>query len=159
MAVNPQNELIWQGRLHLGDEPGVFGDAAFCGLCAELPITVRRPDPSDTQASQFKLMLETEGLETYVDYPGHRLEILIYQPDPHHPNHSQERVLAAAQFTGSDHNRKEILVDVGASPGPIRLSVRLRSDTRVNPGFYDDFVWIRLALITQSFEFYASFGF
>ena len=159
MAVNPQNELIWQGRLHLGDEPGAFGDAAYCGLSAELPITIRRPDPSDTQASQFKILLETEGLETYVGYPGHRLEVLIYEPDPHQVNHSVERVLAVAQFTGGDNNRKEILGDVGVAPGPIRLSVRLRSDTTVNPGFYDDFVWIRLSLITHGFEFFASFGF
>jgi len=31
MAVNPKRELIWQGRLHLGDEPGIYGDAHYCG--------------------------------------------------------------------------------------------------------------------------------
>ena len=159
MAINPQNELIWEGRLHLGDEPGVFGDAAFCGLAAELPLTVRRPDPEDTQASRFKLLLETEDLETYVGYPGHRIEVLVYEPDPAQPGHALERVLAEARFSGADHNRKEVLLDVGPAPGPIRLSVRLRSDTTVNPGFYDDFVWLRLRLITHNFDFYASFGF
>lgn len=49
MAVNPQQELIWQGRLQLGDQPGVYGDAAYSGITAELPMTVYRVDPADVR--------------------------------------------------------------------------------------------------------------
>jgi hypothetical protein len=70
MAVTPQQELVWQGRLHLGDEPGVYGDAAYCGLAAELPLTVERLNPSDTSQAKFRLLLETEGLETFTGFPA-----------------------------------------------------------------------------------------
>jgi hypothetical protein len=54
---------------------------------------------------------------------------------------------------------KEVTVDVGSAPGPFRLSVRLRIDTEVNPGLYDDFVWDRLSLRAVNFQFFASLGF
>jgi hypothetical protein len=159
MAVNPQQELIWQGRTHLGDEPGVFGDSHYSGIAAELPITVRRLDPDDTEDVPFKLVLDTENLETFGGYPGHAITVIIYEPDPTQPFHSVERILARDVFTSADNNHKEVTVSVGKSSGPFFISVRLRIDTTVNPGFYDDFVWIRLSLLSEGPKFFASFGF
>jgi hypothetical protein len=159
MAVNPQQELIWQGRTHLGDEPGVYGDAHYSGLCAELPFTVFRSDPSSTDDLPFKIVLETENLETFNPFPGHAITVIIYEPDPSKPFHSVERILANERFTTADKNRKEVTVKVGTAPGPFRLSVRLRIDTTVNPGFYDDFVWLRLSLLSKDFKYFASLGF
>lgn len=159
MAVNPQQELVWQGRLHLGDEPGVYGDAAYCGLAAELPLTVQRLDSSDTSASSFKIVLDTEELQTFTGSPGHEITVVIYDPDPSQEFRFIERILARDQFTGDDNNHKEISVDVGNEVGPFRLSVRLRSDTTVTPGLYDDFIWRRLSLLAENFAFFASFGF
>jgi hypothetical protein len=159
MAVSPQQELIWQGRTHLGDEPGVYGDAHYSGLCAELPITVFRSDPMSTEDTPFKIVLETENLETFRPFPGHAITVIIYEPDPTQQFHSVERVLADERFTSDDNNRKEVTVKVGTEPGPFRISVRLRIDTTVNPGFYDDFVWLRLSLISEGFKYFASFGF
>ncbi len=42
---NPQDELIWQGRIHIRDEPGVYGDAAHSGLCTEYPVTAKPFNP------------------------------------------------------------------------------------------------------------------
>jgi hypothetical protein len=159
VALNPQQELVWQGRLQLGDEPGVYGDAAYSGLSSELPLTVQRPDASDTSQTTFRLVLETEGLQTFGGFPGHAVTVLIYEPDPLTPNHFVERVLAQDRFTGGDHDRKELTVPVGTAAGPFRLSVRLRCDTTVTPGLYDDFVWIRLSLSATNFSFFASLGF
>ncbi|QDU98278.1 hypothetical protein [Lignipirellula cremea] len=159
MAVNPQQELVWQGRLHLGDEPGVFGDAAYSGLTAELPFTVQRLDPNVTDPTTFKLILETEDLQTFSGYPGHALTVTIYEEDASNPFHFLERNLASERFLGADNNRKEITLNVGAVTGPFRLSVRLRCDTEVGPGLYDDFVWRRLSLLAENFEFFASLGF
>ena len=159
MAVNPQQELIWQGRTHLGDEPGIFGDAHYSGLCAELPITVFRSDPAMPEDLPFKLVLETENLETFNPFPGHAITVFIYEPDPPKPFHAIEKVLARDRFTGGDNNRKEVIVKVGKAPGPFRLSVQLRIDTTVQPGFYDDFLWIRLSLLSEGFKYFASLGF
>lgn len=158
MAINPQQELIWQGRLHLGDEPGVYGDASYCGLATELPITIYRSDPNNS-STNFSLVIETEDVETYAGYPGHLIEVIIHEPDPNLPFHSIERSIAQARITRADNNRKEIPVDVGKTSGPWRLSVRVRCDTTVTPGFYDDFVLRRLSLLATGFSFYGSFGF
>ena len=156
MAVTKKNELIWQGRLHIGDEPGIYGDAAYCGLSAELPFTIYR---SDVAMTSFKLVLETEGLETFPNYLGHGIDVVMYLPDTKVAYHSIEKVVAQARFTGVDKNRKDVIVSVGNEPGPFRLSIRLRCDTTVNPGFYDDFVLRKLSLTAKDFSFYASFGF
>jgi hypothetical protein len=157
MATNPNQELIWQGRIHLGDEPGTYGDAHYNGICAELPITVYRMDPTSKKDLQFTLILDTEDAETYKDYPGHAITVTAYDPDPAQQYHSIERVVAQTQLGSADNNQKQIQVSLGTSPGPFYMSVRLRSDTTVNPGFYDDFLLIRLSLTSP--DFYAVFGF
>ena len=159
MARCPQPELIWQGRIHLGDEPGVFADSAYSGLSAELPITTERSDPNDVTATSFKLQFVTSHLQTFAGYPGHLVEVVRYLPDPASPYHSIEQVVASDRFTTSDANTKDITVSVGQEVGPFRFSVRLRCDTTVSPGLYNDFVWRRLTLLADGFSFFASLGF
>lgn len=160
LAVNPNQELIWQGRLHLGDEPGVYGNASYCGICAELPITIyRNPAASPQPITAFKLMLETEALQTFSNYPGHRIVVTQYIDDPNQQFHSIEEPFPTERFTGTDNNRKEITVDIGTAAGPFYLSVQLRCDTATNPGLYDDFIWRKLSLLATDFSFYASLGF
>jgi hypothetical protein len=156
MANSPQQEMIWQGRLQLGDEPGIFGDAAYTGLCAELPFTIFRSNPA---AQDFKLVLATDDLDTFQGYPGHEITVFTYLPDPNQPFHSIQQVLATERFLGTDQNKKEVSVTVGSGPGPFFLSLRIRIDTTVNPGLYDDFVWRKLSLKVTNFQFFASFGF
>lgn len=156
MANSNQREMIWQGRLHLGDEPGIYGDASYSGISAELPITVTRSDPN---AQVFKLVLTTADLETFQGYPGHEITVFRYLPDPNQAFHSIQQVVASARFLGTDQNTKEVTVNVGTAPGPFRLSLRLRVDTTVNPGVYDDFIWRKLELKANNFQFFASFGF
>jgi hypothetical protein len=156
VAVSPKQELIWEGRLHLGDEPGIYGDAAYTGLCAEHPFTVFRSDPA---AQEFKVVLATANLETFTGFPGHEITIFGYEPDPAQPGHSIRQVVATARFTSADDNNKQVTVNVGTNPGPFRLSAQLRIDTTVNPGLYDDFIWRRLSLKVKDFAFFASFGF
>jgi hypothetical protein len=146
-------ELIWQGRLHLGDEPGVYGDAAYTGLVSEIPVTVTRSDPN---ATSFKFVLETVDIQTFQGYPGHLIEVIQYLPDPAQAYHSIEKIVSQARFSGADNNRKEVVVSVGSEAGHFRFSVRLRCDTTVNPGLYDEFVWRRLGIVADSFAFYAS---
>lgn len=159
MTTNPKQELIWQGRIHLGDEPGIYGCAHYSGLSADLPITVYRSDHSSTQDSQVTLILDTEGVQTYAGYPGHVITVTVYEPDPTKPFHSIERIIAQTLLTPVDNNNKEIQVSLGATSGPFFLSIRLRSDTAVNPGLYDDFVLVGLSFRATDSAFYASFGF
>ena len=156
MAVNIEQEMIWQGRLHLGDEPGIYGDAAYSGICAELPVTISRADPT---TERFWLILDTANLKTFSGYPGHQIIVMIYEVDPTHPFHSTEREVANGRFTSDDLDHKEMEIKVGKTNGSFRLSVRLRCDTNVNPGLYNDFIWQKLSIKAQNFAFFASFGF
>ncbi|MFG6093886.1 hypothetical protein SPB21_01460 [Leptothoe sp. ISB3NOV94-8A] len=162
MSVNPNQELIWQGRLHLGDEPGVYGDASYSGICAELPITIYRTPtepPNPQPITSFTLILETEELKTLSNYPGHKVLVTQYVDDPNQQFRSIEKPFPSERFKETDNNRKEITIDIGTEAGPFYLSVQLRCDTTANPGLYDDFTWRRLSLLADKYSFYASLGF
>ncbi|MFD7239018.1 hypothetical protein ACFWAT_27410 [Streptomyces syringium] len=154
---SPKPELIWQGRVHLGDEPGLYGDAHYSGLSAEVPLTLERADPQGQDSTA--LVVVTEGLETFTGYPGHLITVTAYLPDPARPYHSVETVLATARMTSADQNRKEIPLALAGIPSPLFLSVRARVDTEVPPGLYDDFVLTRILNASHNFAFVASLGF
>src|SRR5258707_1271926 len=78
---NPKDELIWQGRIHLGDEPGVYGDASYSGLCTELPITILPFEPSTSQ-EDINFELKAENVLVFSGYPGHVITVFGYEPDP-----------------------------------------------------------------------------
>ncbi|GGR38241.1 hypothetical protein WEB32_32405 [Streptomyces netropsis] len=153
---SPKPELIWQGRIHLGDEPGLYDDAHYSGLSAEVPLTLERADP---QGDATALVVVTEGVETFTGYPGHLITVTAYLPDPARPYHSVETVLATARITSADQNRKEIPLALANRPSPLFVSVRVRIDTEVPPGLYDDFVLTRILHASQNFAFVASLGF
>jgi hypothetical protein len=157
MTKNPGQELIWQGALHLGDEPGVYGDAAYSGIAAELPFTLYRSNPTDSAVMKCQMVLETEGLQTYSGYPGHAITIVIFEPDLS-PKY-KETSIANATFQGSDKDRKEVAVQLPLGAGPFRLAVRLHCDVTVMPGLYDDFIWRRLSLVSEDSYVYGSLGF
>lgn len=54
-------ELVWQGRLQFGDEPGVYGDAHYAGLCSEWPVTIRKFDPNSNAPGQVSFQLDADG--------------------------------------------------------------------------------------------------
>jgi hypothetical protein len=161
MAVNPKQEMIWQGRFHLGDEPGIYGDANYCGLCVELPVTIYPMYPNSTTDIPFKLLIETASVETYSGYPGHRIKVIAYQEanDPAKPFHFISKILADVRLTSDDSNKKEIQVNPGILKNRLFISVQIRCDTEVTSGLYDDFIWQKLSLLTTNYEYYASFGF
>ncbi|WP_158887712.1 hypothetical protein [Amycolatopsis anabasis] len=155
--LSTQPELVWQGRIHLGDEPGVYGDADYPGIALELPLTLRKTDPAGPDSTT--LVLRTQDVQTFTGYPGHLITVTAYVPDPADPFHADEQVLATARLTSADNNRKEIPLDLGGLTSPIFVSVRVRVDTEVPPGLYDDFVVTKLSNQSANFVFVASFGF
>ncbi len=159
MAWNRRNELIWQGRVHLGDEAGIYGDAHYSGLSFDLPFTVFRTDPDDREKRVFEVILETEDMVTYSHYPGHHVVITAYSPDIHDPYRSVEKVVCEARLTTDDKDQKTIQVEVGEGPDPFYFSIRVRVDTTIHPGLYDDFIVRRLSLKSEKFALHASFGF
>lgn len=153
--VNDQHrgsEFVWQGRLHLGDVPGTYGDAVYAGLCAELPVTLKA-NPSSTSSHTAEFLLDAEAVEIHGDYPGHMVSIISYEPSPDR-SRWKETVLTECRMR---ENRARVFVDLAKLPDTIPLSVRVRVDTTVPAGLYDDFVLVRLSL--ESEKYYASLGF
>lgn len=155
--LSVQPELVWEGRIHLGDEPGVYGDAAYSGIALEFPLTLRKTDPAGPDATT--LVLHTEGVQTFTGYPGHLITVTAYQPFPHDPPQAIEVPLATVTLSSADGNLKEVPIDLSGLDSPVFVSVRVRVDTKVPPGLYDDFVITRLLNKSAGFVFVASFGF
>jgi len=155
--LSVQPELVWEGRIHLGDEPGVYGDAAHSGIALEFPLTLRKTDPAGPDTTT--LVLRTQDVQTFAGYPDHLITVTAYQPDPQDPTHAIETPLATARLMTADNNRKEVPVNLASIATPVFVSVRVRVDTTVPPGLYDDFVVTRLLNKSANFTFMASFGF
>lgn len=150
-------EQIWQGRIHLGDEPGVFGDAHFAGLCVELPFNLELVD--ELGSSLVQISIEAENVRTFAPYPGHKASVIQYHPiDPTNPNGPwAQRVLAVSTMTG---DALDIPVDLADVEGElIYLGLRLEIDTTVRAGLYNDFVIERIGVRYLDFRYGASFGF
>jgi hypothetical protein len=149
---NPSDELIWQGRIHLGDEPGVYGDASYSGLCMELPVTFHAFDPTNPN-EDIKLELEAEDVNVYSGYPGHLITIFGYEPDPTSGPYKWKQITLYST-TMTSNNTQVTLVSL---KNHIFVSFQIRVDTTVKAGLYNDFVVVRLSL--RSKTHYAVVGF
>ena len=105
------------------------------------------------------MVIDTEDVDIYTGYPGHEIVVTAYEADPANPFHSIEKVVLRERLTSADANHKEISVLSGTSPAPIFISVRVRVDTTVNPGLYDDFLFTRLSFRANDYALYAVLGF
>lgn len=156
---DPGQELVWCGRLHLGDEPGVYGDPCYAGLAIDLPVTIRPlPSPPVPDAEdRLIFVLKADAVRTFPGYGGHRVAVVRYE-ETSEPNRWRERALAEERMDAAE---KTVVVPLdGNAPAgnaPLYASVRVRLDTEVGPGFYDDFVLLSLTLRPE--RYYASFGF
>lgn len=68
---NSLQELDRKGRLHLGDEPGIYGDTAYAGTGVDLPVTLY-PFAADVSGADVTIVVEAEHIEIYGGYAGHR---------------------------------------------------------------------------------------
>ncbi|MTD95600.1 hypothetical protein GIW81_14775 [Hyphomicrobium sp. xq] len=141
-------ELIWQGRIQIGDEPGVYGDANYSGLAAEFPITLTAFG-SGTPTVEFEL--SAEGASNFgPPYKGHN--VTLFALTESNPAVWQKAMIAQGQLTSDSFKLAAPL------PAGVRyVSLRVEADTSVTPGFYDDFVLTGLTLHAASH--YADFGF
>ena len=149
------DEPIWEGRIHLGDEPGIYGDAAYAGLAIEFPVTLRRFDPEGS-AVDIAFHLAANRIKIYKNYKGHRVTVFvhtkIYDPDPLKPQKWTQRVVGEACM-----EKDSVNVPVHGITTENYFSVRLEVATDAAPGLYDDFVLRHFSL--KSKTHYADFGF
>jgi hypothetical protein len=149
---NPQSEAIWNGRLHAGDEPGIHGDADYCGLATELPATLTSFAAAGTP-DDITFVVIAEGVKIYPPYPGHKVTVLAFEEIAGSiPPRWRSVVVGEGRLVGD-----ELTVATQNTARRRYFSVRVEIDTEVAPGLYDDFVLTGLAL--RSTTHYADFGF
>lgn len=149
---NPQSEQIWKGRIHLGDDPGIYGDASYSGLSCQLPVTLTRFAPAGTD-DDITFQVGTIDVQIFNPYPGHKVTIVAFIPIPDTtPQQFQSVVVGEARITTSG------VLSVGTTNTTDKryFSVRVQVDTDVPPGLYDDFVFVSLSL--KSTTHFADFG-
>jgi hypothetical protein len=139
-------ELVWQGRLHFGDEPGVYADAQFVGLASEWPVTLHKFDPASTTGGTIVFRLQADDVKVFAPSPGHLVTVTRSEPDPlpGNPYHWKRTVLPIA---GPDHLSTDVLefeIALPATAATVYLGLRLEVDASVAPGLLDDFVVRRL---------------
>jgi hypothetical protein len=139
-------ELIWQGRLHFGDEPGVYGDAHFVGLASEWPLTLHKFDPTSTTGGTITFRIQADEVKVFAPSLGHSVTVTRSVPDPQagNPYHWTRVVLP---IVGANHLSSDVLefdVALPVDAATVYLGLRLEVDTSVTPGLLDDFVVRRL---------------
>ncbi|MEM6721370.1 MAG: hypothetical protein AAF611_18730 [Bacteroidota bacterium] len=153
---NSQSELVWQGNTHMGDEPGIFGNASYSGLSYELPITIGSFDGKDEK--QVKLILESKYVKTFKPYNGHKITVFEYLPDPSPTNpYAWKQTIIAQDFLKDSNKPKDILFNIKGKTAYI--SCRIEIDTTVKPGLYNDFLIKQLSFYSENYYYYASLGF
>jgi hypothetical protein len=151
--IEPENAaLIWAGRLHLGDDPGVFGDAAYAGLGVELPVTVYPFDQGNAERGDICFLLEANHVRCYGGLLGHQVTVYAFEPNPREEGWLRIRVAGPFAFESST-----VRAPLTNTPDLRYLSVRVDADACVQPGLYNDLVLI--SLMFESRTHYAEFGF
>ncbi len=150
--------FIWEGKIQLGDEPGIYGDAAYSGIGIKLPLTLANIDPNAPQDDILKITLHTSDVNVYKGYPGHKIIVYSYAEDPANKSHWIETVIKNTDRITKD---KFTIFEV-----PIRhfvgsdyISIGIEVDTTVAPGLYDDFLLLGINYEAIDKSIYVKFGF
>ncbi|WP_345271119.1 hypothetical protein [Nibrella viscosa] len=159
--TNPTSTFIWEGRIHIGDEPGIYGNANYCGLAMEFPLTVKNFSLSSPNGDTIKYELDTENVNVFTGYNGHRIVVRQYTPDPQpgNPYKWKETIIKNSDRIANGATKTIVDVNVSGSTDPIYLSIAIEVDTDVKPGLYDDFLFTGLEYSTTSQNVYVIFGF
>jgi hypothetical protein len=146
-------EMIWHGRAHLGDEPGVYGDASYSGLAMEFPVTLTRFGDA-REAANVTFELTAEGASSFgPPYQGHKVTVFALDEVADSDPAAWEKLLVGEGFLRQEPTRVSARIEDGVR----YVTVRLEADLSVAPGYYDDVVLTDLAVL--SYTHYADFGF
>ena len=139
-------DLLWQGRVHLGDETGVYDDARYGGLCLELPVQLF-PFNSEIKEGDITFLLTTEGVQEFAGYPGHKLEIFGSSEDDANPGHWRRKALVAQRIKSPGEGTTEVRIH-GMIPEYVSVSIGI--DTELPPGMYDEIIVRRLSMVSKT---------
>ncbi|EHQ24792.1 hypothetical protein [Mucilaginibacter paludis] len=155
----PQSIFLWEGKVQLGDEPGIYGDAAYSGLSLKFPVTIANINTAAPVDDVITLNIYTNAVNIFGGYPGHKISVFGYSENPKGSYHWKETLLATVQMKDGA-TMTSIDVQITAfQQNSIYISLQIDIDTTVQPGLYDDFIVSKLDYATAKSAVYAKFGF
>jgi len=137
-------DLLWQGRAQIGDEPGVYADAFYSGICVQFPVQLFAHSPTQSDASRVTFIIEVERVQVFDKYPGHVVELFSHVEDDGRSGFWREQSLASARLK---QDRVEVTIEY---PIPTYVSILIKIDTNLPPGLYDEIVIKRISLSSKS---------
>jgi hypothetical protein len=139
IAAEPEKKTIWLGTLHLGDNPLQYSTAVSSGMTMQVPIKL------DTD-KKGKLTAVTCDIQTLAG-DGHYAELVAHYEDADGP--AREYVVETFRLKGDSNNADiehtfEFEPMKGLFQKPAYYSVRIKVDTQIKFGLWDDFLLKRI---------------
>jgi hypothetical protein len=140
-AAEPTATIIWQGALHLGDNPMQYSTIVSAGMAVQIPCKL------DAE-KKAKLTITTRDVQTLAG-DGHYAELVAHYEDNDGP--AREYVVETFRLKGDSKDADlDFAFDFDPLKGlyqkPSYYSVRVKVDTQIKFSLWDDFVLKRIEL-------------
>lgn len=136
-AAEPAKKTVWQGVMHLGDDPGKYPKVTSAGMGFQVPFKA-------AAGKSTKLTVTAEGVETQAG-DGHYVEVVAHFEKQ--PAKAPAREAVVGTFRLKDDSGKEKGFEFGFDSGrhlagmkPDYYSVRIKVDTHIGFTLWDDFL-------------------
>jgi hypothetical protein len=140
-ANEPIRKTIWQGTLHLGDNPEQYSSSLSTGLVLQIPCKL-------DAAKRGKLIIGFRDIQTLAG-EGHYAEILAHYEDEDGPG--REYVVETFRLKDNSNNTDvertfdfDPLKNLQAHPA--FYSIRIKLDTQNKFSLWDDFLMKRIEI-------------
>jgi len=140
-AAEPIRKTIWQGTLHLGDNPEQYSNVLSAGMTMQIPCKLDRE-------KKGKLIITARDIQTLLG-EGHYAELVAHFEDAGGDSPASELVVETFRIKGDSTN-----VDIdhtfefdpakGLMAPASYYSIRLKVDTFIKFGLWDDFLLKRI---------------
>jgi hypothetical protein len=136
-AADVSRKTIWQGSLHLGDNPEQFSNLPSAGLTMQVPCKLDR-------AKKGKLIITTRDIQTLLG-EGHYAELIAHFEDQGGESPASEELVETFRLKGNSTNADiehtfEFDPAKGLMAPAAYYSLRIKLDTFIKFGLWDDFV-------------------
>jgi len=152
--VQKVTELLWRGRIQLGDEPGIYSDAQYGGLTLDLPVELLAYSGDATTNGEVVLIIEAREVKIYQGYAGHPVTVFALTEGA--DGKWQRQAVAHGELNNDNEGRAELLL---RRPIPRYVSIRVEENSQLPPGLYDEIVVHRLSIRSETHYGYLGWRF
>src|SRR4051812_14038832 len=141
-AAEPMPTPIWQGALHLGDNPMQYSTVTSAGMAVQIPCQLEAD-------KKGKLTITARDIQTLAG-DGHYAELVAHYEDNDGP--AREYVVETFRLKGDSKDADaDFAFDLDPLKGlyqkPAYYSVRIKVDTQIKFSLWDDFVLKRIEVL------------